>query len=118
MMVRRASPHLHGSPKLTYFIIAANLPAEIAHLYEEAMAKQESINECNAIIANRDSQLQKWVKLSGSLVPHPKEDAFNKAILDAFDRAQLLQDEKVALMEKAGSLVGVQKSRVALLSSY
>ena len=69
------------------------------------MAKQDSINECNALIANRDGQLQKWVKLSGSLVPHPKEEIFNKAILDAYDKAQMLQDEKIALMEKAGSLV-------------
>jgi inhibitor of growth protein 3 len=76
-------------------------------LYEEANAKQESINECNILIGRQDGLLQKWIKASGSLVPHPKEEVMNKQILDAYNKAQRLQDEKIALIQKATSLVCV-----------
>jgi hypothetical protein len=103
----RYAPHLYVCLIYTNFRSpVANLPAEIAHLYEEANAKQEMINECNSIIASRDGQLQKWVKVSGSLTAHPKEEAFSKAILEAYGRAQVLQAEKIALVQKAVSLVG------------
>jgi inhibitor of growth protein 3 len=65
------------------------------------------INECNSIIASRDGQLQKWVKVSGSLTTHPREEPFSKAVLQAYDRAQVLQDEKIALVQKATSLVSL-----------
>ncbi|KAF2669256.1 hypothetical protein BT63DRAFT_387608 [Microthyrium microscopicum] len=83
----------------------ANLPGEIAHLYEEAGAKQEAINALNSLIATKDGQLQKFVKNSGSLTKHPKEDIWNKEILDAYTKAQALQDEKIAFVQKACSLL-------------
>jgi inhibitor of growth protein 3 len=77
-------------------------------LYEEANAKQESINECNVLIGSKDGQLQKWIKQSGSLTPHPKEEVFNKQILEAYTKAQRLQEEKIALIQKATSLVCIR----------
>lgn len=49
--------------------------------------------------------MQKSIQSTGSLVVHPKEGQFNKTILENYDRAQRLQDEKVALVQKASTLV-------------
>ena len=81
------------------------MPAEVAHLYEEAQAKQDGINECCSIIASRDGNLQKFIKQNGSLTINPKEEQYSKTILENYDRAQLLQEEKVALVQKASVLV-------------
>lgn len=86
----------------------ANLPAEITHLYEEMQAKEQQIQACNNIIETRDSSLQKFVKLNGSLVKNPKEEPYNKLILQNYEKAQTLQDEKVHLAEKAAQLVRIQ----------
>ncbi|KAF2465366.1 uncharacterized protein BDR25DRAFT_318607 [Lindgomyces ingoldianus] len=83
----------------------ANLPAEITHLYEEVQAKDQQINECRSIINARDSSLQKFIKLNGSLVQNPKEEPYAKIIQQNFDKAQVLQEEKIALVEKACSLM-------------
>lgn len=79
----------------------ANLPAEINHLMEEIQAKDKIIQDCRATINSRDSSLQKFIKLNGSLTPNPKEEQYSKVILQNLDRAQQLQDEKIQLSEKA-----------------
>jgi inhibitor of growth protein 3 len=81
------------------------LPGEIAHLYEEANAKQDAINSLNSIISTKDNQLQRFVKTSGSLIKHPKEDVLNRDILDAYNKIQALQDEKIAFVQKACALL-------------
>jgi len=83
----------------------ANLPAEITHLYEEVQAKDNQIQELRAGIQQRDGSLQKFIKLNGSLVENPKEVAYSKAILANYEKAQLLQEEKIGLVEKAAALV-------------
>lgn len=83
----------------------ANLPAEITHLYEEVQAKDQQIHECRSLIAARDNSLQKFVKLNGSLVENPKEAAYSKLILQQYERAQILQEEKIGLVEKAATLM-------------
>lgn len=83
------------------FDTVANLPAEIAHLYEEAEAKQIAINECTAIINHRDAQIQKFIKHNGSLVVNPKEEQYKKTILENMEKAMALQEEKLALIQKA-----------------
>lgn len=83
----------------------ANLPAEITHLYEEVNAKDLQIHECRSLIAARDSSLQKFVKLNGSLVENPKEATYSKLILQQYERAQILQEEKIGLVEKAATLM-------------
>jgi len=86
-------------------VIVANLPAEIAHLYEEAGAKQTIIDSLNKTIANKDGQLQKFVKQHGALAKHPKEEQLYKEISDAYAKAQSLQDQKIALVQKACHLL-------------
>lgn len=83
----------------------ANLPAEITHLYEEVQAKDLQIQESRNVISVRDSSLQKFIKLNGSLVQNPKEEPYSKLIAQHYERAQLLQEEKIALVEKAAALV-------------
>jgi len=36
-------------------------------------AKQDLINDFNVQIARKDGELQHWVKVQGSLKPHPNE---------------------------------------------
>ncbi|KAF2138305.1 uncharacterized protein K452DRAFT_277387 [Aplosporella prunicola CBS 121167] len=83
----------------------ANLPLEITHLYEEMQAKEQLIQHCHNIIDARDSSLQKFVKLNGSLVKNPKEEPYSKQILQQYDKAQILQEEKCRLAEKAAHLL-------------
>jgi inhibitor of growth protein 3 len=83
----------------------ANLPAEITHLFEEVQAKDELIQETRRTIGTRDSSLQKFIKLNGSLVQNPKEEPYSKLIVEQYERSQILQEEKIGLVEKAAALV-------------
>ncbi|EAS33451.3 PHD finger domain-containing protein [Coccidioides immitis RS] len=83
----------------------ANLPAEINHLMEEIQAKDKIIQECRAIINSRDASLQKFIKLNGSHSLNPKEESYSSTILQNMDRCQTLQDEKIALSEKAAVIL-------------
>lgn len=70
-------------------------------------AKDQQIQECRSMIAARDSNLQKFIKLNGSLVQNPKEEPYAKIIVQQYERAQILQEEKIGLAEKAAALVCV-----------
>lgn len=83
----------------------ANLPAEIAHLLEEVQAKDDLQSQCRTKIHELDIALQKHVKLKGASVKHDREEAILQTVNAQFDRAQALQDEKVALSNKAAFLV-------------
>jgi inhibitor of growth protein 3 len=83
----------------------ANLPAEINHLFEEIQAKDKVLQECRSAIAERDLNIQKFIRQHGSLTVNPKEEGYVKAIRASYDRAQEIQQEKVALSEKASLLV-------------
>ena len=85
----------------------ANLPAEIAHLLEEIQAKDRIVQECRTIIATRDSSIQKFLKLNGAGQPNPKEEGYCKNVMANFDKAQVVQEEKVGLSEKAALLVSL-----------
>ena len=86
-------------------IAVANLPAEIAHLLEEIEAKDRVMQECRHVINARDTSIQKFQKLNGTSQPNPKEDAYAKTVFSNYDKAHIIQDEKVALTEKASILV-------------
>ncbi|KAL5334861.1 inhibitor of growth proteins N-terminal histone-binding-domain-containing protein [Aspergillus crustosus] len=86
----------------------ANLPAEINHLMEEIQAKDRIIQDCRSVINSRDSSIQKFIKLNGSLTPNPKEEQYSKSILQNLDRSHQLQDEKIHLSEKACILLDRQ----------
>ncbi|KAF2404105.1 hypothetical protein EJ06DRAFT_540839 [Trichodelitschia bisporula] len=92
----------------------ANLPAEIAHLHEEATYKQREIDECFRIINEKDRELQKHTKQHGDLVPHPQEDAYEAVMYTNFDRADELQAEKAALMRRACELMDRHTKRLDL----
>ena len=85
--------------------IVANLPAEIVHLLEEIEAKDKIANDSRTVIAQRDLSIQKFGKQNGFSQQNPKEEAYSKQILSHFDRLQGLQEEKVALGDKARILV-------------
>ncbi|KAF2095373.1 hypothetical protein NA57DRAFT_44678 [Rhizodiscina lignyota] len=90
----------------------ANLPAEITHLMEEMLAKEEKIQEQRNVINQRDGSLQKFIKLNSSLVKNPKEESYSKAIQEAYDQAAALQEEKIAFSEKAAQLLDRQIKRL------
>ena len=83
----------------------ANLPAEIQHLLEEIQAKDRVAQECRTVISNRDTSIQKFLKMNGPGQANPKEDKYCKEVLDNYDKAQKVQDDKVALGDKAAMLV-------------
>ncbi|KAF2711845.1 hypothetical protein K504DRAFT_465580 [Pleomassaria siparia CBS 279.74] len=92
----------------------ANLPAEVTHLYEEVQAKDALIQECRLVIAQRDSSLQKFIKLNGSLVQNPKEEPYSKIIQQQFDKSLALQEEKLVLVDKAMVLTDRHVKRLDL----
>jgi len=74
---------------------------------EEIQAKDRVVQDCRTAANARDSSIQKFLKANGAGQPNPKEEVYCKAILSNFDKAQAIQDEKVALSEKAASLVSL-----------
>ena len=78
-------------------------------------AKDQQIQELRLFIQQRDGSLQKFIKLNGSLVQNPKEEPYSKAVLQQFERAQKLQEEKIVLSEKAAALVS---SSVVVLGAF
>ncbi len=38
---------------------------------------------------------------------NPKEEPYNKVVIQNYEKAQILQEEKIGLVEKAAALVGV-----------
>lgn len=79
----------------------ANTPAEVTHLLEEVQAKDQQIQICKDEIARRDANLQKWVRVSGGHVLNPNEEKISKNIHANYDRAEILQSEKLGLGERA-----------------
>ncbi|KAI5308394.1 Histone acetyltransferase complex subunit, partial [Ascosphaera atra] len=90
----------------------ANLPAEINHLMEEIQVKDTTMAECRSIINSRDNSIQRFIKMNGSLTPNPKEEAYTKAIAENLDKSIALQDEKIALAERASTLLDRQVKRL------
>lgn len=74
-------------------------------MMEEAENKESQIQLVKTQIAKRDNALQKFVKLNGSLVANPQEESYNKYILSSYARIEILQEEKIALADKAAALV-------------
>jgi inhibitor of growth protein 3 len=68
-------------------------------------AKDNMIHECRAQIHQRDSSIQKFIKLNGSLVKNPKEEPYTAAIEQNYKQAKLLQDEKCHLADRAAALL-------------
>lgn len=83
----------------------ANLPHEIAFKQDEIGEKDKAMQECLNIIAKNDAALQKWTKANGGNQPNPKEQHLNRIILESYERAERLQDEKIKLSKDLEGLV-------------
>jgi inhibitor of growth protein 3 len=83
----------------------ANLPEEIKHMQGEIAEKERQIQICMDIINSRDASIQKWIRLNGSRIPNPKEEHLRKAVLENYDKVQILQEEKVALAQKSQNAI-------------
>jgi inhibitor of growth protein 3 len=83
----------------------ANLPAEIAFMQEEIAEKDRQLQLCLADITKHDNAIQKWIRANGSHTPNPKEESHSRIILQAYDKAQKLQEEKVALAQKTQQVI-------------
>lgn len=81
------------------------MPAELQHLLEEIEAKDKVVTECRKEIQQRDISIQKHLKAGGMSAPNPKETGYVKTALEQYDKAQGIQEEKVALSEKARVLL-------------
>lgn len=90
---------------------SANIPQDLAHLFEEIQAKDQSIHEHRTNINNRDLSIQKHVRNNGSLVPFPREEGLSKTISLNYTKALQLQDEKMVLSKKALDLLERQVRR-------
>ncbi|KAG0639901.1 hypothetical protein HOY80DRAFT_885612 [Tuber brumale] len=90
----------------------ANLPAEIAHIYEEIQAKDRILKEHRDSALARDNSLQKHIKMHGSHVEHPKEALYVEQIKKAYEKIKEIQDEKVLLAHKADDLVEKHMKRL------
>ncbi|EXJ87508.1 hypothetical protein A1O3_04468 [Capronia epimyces CBS 606.96] len=91
---------------------AANLPAEINHMMEEIQAKDKDLQKLLAAINQKDSNLQKHIKVNGVLTPHPKENEYTELVKKNYDFCLQLQDQKVNLSEKACNLLERQVKKL------
>lgn len=80
---------------------AANLPAEINHMMEEIQAKDKDLNKYLSLVNQKDSNIQKHLKVNGILAPHPKESEYADLVKKNYELCLGLQDQKIALSEKA-----------------
>jgi inhibitor of growth protein 3 len=87
---------------------AANLPAEISHMMEEIQAKDRELQKHQSAISTKDGSLQKHLKLNGSMSAHPKEKEYSEQIIRNYDLCEDIQKQKIALSEKACSLLDRQ----------
>ena len=91
---------------------AANLPAEINHMMEEILAKDKDLQNYLSVINQKDSNIQKHLKLNGILAPHPKESEYADLVKKNYDLSTSVQDQKIALSEKACMLLERQVKRL------
>ena len=98
-------------------IAVANLPGEIVHLLEEIEAKDQAQQKYRRDNASRDAKIEKFIKLNGLRKVNPDEEAHLAAIRANFDAMETLQDEKIALSEKACLLVSHQSFHHTVISS-
>ncbi|KAI5851693.1 inhibitor of growth proteins N-terminal histone-binding-domain-containing protein [Morchella snyderi] len=90
----------------------ANLPAEIAHIYEEIQAKDRVLKEHRDSALARDNSLQKFIKNHGSHTENPKEAVYVEQIRKSHKRIEQIQDEKLVLAKKAVDLMDKHVGRL------
>ncbi|KIX07733.1 uncharacterized protein Z518_02387 [Rhinocladiella mackenziei CBS 650.93] len=93
---------------------AANLPAEINHMMEEIQAKDKDLQKYLSVINQKDTTIQKHLKVNGVLTPHPKENEYAELVKKNYELCVELQDQKTALSEKACNLLERQVKKLDL----
>lgn len=83
----------------------SNLPAELAHLLLELGENDMKYYETRKRIQQRDNQLHKHIKQSGSLSRHPKEQQIYQKIDEDFKTLYKLQESKCVLANTALFLI-------------
>jgi inhibitor of growth protein 3 len=83
----------------------ANLPAEISFMQEEIAEKDRLLQECINVISRHDTSIQKWIRINGSHVSNPKEESYSRVILENYDKAQIIQEEKCTLAQKTQQVI-------------
>ena len=91
---------------------AANLPAEIMHMMDEIQAKDSELHKYQSAINSRDAQIQKNIKTNGVNHQHPKEVEYSEQIKKNYEQIATLQDQKIAMSEKACVLLDQQLKRL------
>lgn len=91
---------------------AANLPAEINHMMEEIQAKDKDLHKYLSVINQKDNNIQKHLKVNGVLAPHPKENEYAELVKKNYDLCAQLQDQKVALSERACNILERHLKRI------
>lgn len=84
---------------------AANMPNEITFMHEEIREKDLQMQICLKEINKHDGAIQRWIKEKGSHVPNPKEPGLSKIILENYEKAQILQEQKILLAKKAQTTI-------------
>jgi inhibitor of growth protein 3 len=105
--VRRMAPGESLDPALIldeWFNRVQNLPEEIRFIQDEIREKDRLQNECLKTAQELDARIQQWIKKNGSHEPNPREPNYTRTILENYDKADKLQNEKITLAEKLNYL--------------
>ncbi|KAG9238353.1 hypothetical protein BJ875DRAFT_451372 [Amylocarpus encephaloides] len=84
---------------------AANLNQEIQYMQDEIGEHDRRMQDCLAIINKHDAAIQKWIRINGSHTTNPKEEQLTRVIIENYDKAQIIQEKKMALAEKTQRLM-------------
>lgn len=83
----------------------ANLPEEIKFIQEEITDKDRKVAECLRIIEDRDSRIQKWIRINSSTEPNPREENYRKVVREQYAKADELAAEKLQLTQRLQSIM-------------
>ncbi|TVY75944.1 Chromatin modification-related protein [Lachnellula suecica] len=78
----------------------ANLPNEVTYMQQEIEEKDKLVQQCLRIIKKNDENIQNFIVANTSAVQNPKEEQLRKTILENYDKAEVLNAEKIALAAK------------------
>lgn len=83
----------------------ANLPEEIKFIQEEITDKDRKVAECLRIIDDKDSKIQRWIRINGSSEPNTREEGYRKVVREQYARADELAGEKLQLTQRLQSIM-------------
>ncbi|KUI62259.1 Inhibitor of growth protein 3 [Cytospora mali] len=83
----------------------ANLPEEIKFIQEEITDKDRKVAECLRIIEDKDSKIQRWIRMNSSAEPNPREEGYRKVVREQYARADELAAEKLQLTQRLQSIM-------------